>query len=200
METTSTTLRWAIVLLVSYPEVQEKLQNEIDRTVGRDRLPTMADKSDMPYASAVIMELQRRANISAVNLPHSTSEDVHIGGHFYPGWHTCLPANQLGHGQPGYFPRSQPVRSQFTALQYLGELWSQVCTGRCLGAPWANVTTWAKRFWEGWGVQNVALTKLWQKILGLHCIEWSFFSGMRTPWALVFGWCVRQAVCIIECK
>lgn len=60
METTATTLRWAIVLLVSHPEIQEKLQKEVDDVIGSNRQPKMTDKANMPYTSAVLMELQRK--------------------------------------------------------------------------------------------------------------------------------------------
>ncbi len=43
-ETTATTLRWGVLLLASYPEIQQKLQNEIDAVVGKERRPTMDDR------------------------------------------------------------------------------------------------------------------------------------------------------------
>jgi len=43
-ETTSTTLRWAILLISYFPEVQKKLQEEIDSVVGRERLPSLDDR------------------------------------------------------------------------------------------------------------------------------------------------------------
>jgi len=42
-----------------YPEVQRKAQEEIDRVVGRDRLPTISDRPNLPYIEAVIKELLR---------------------------------------------------------------------------------------------------------------------------------------------
>ena len=60
METTATTLRWGIVLLVRNPQVQTKMQKEIDQIIGPNRQPKMADKTNMPYTSAVLMELQRK--------------------------------------------------------------------------------------------------------------------------------------------
>lgn len=43
-ETTATTLRWAVLLLSYHPEVQIKMQEEIDRVIGRERLPTLDDR------------------------------------------------------------------------------------------------------------------------------------------------------------
>ena len=35
--------------MVLYPEVQQRAQEELDRVVGRDRLPTVEDEKDLPY-------------------------------------------------------------------------------------------------------------------------------------------------------
>jgi len=43
-ETTSTTLFWSILYLCQYPEVQVKVQTEIDAVIGRTRLPSREDK------------------------------------------------------------------------------------------------------------------------------------------------------------
>lgn len=84
METTATTLKWAIVLLVAHPEIQAKVQAEIDAVIGRDRSPNMSDKPNMPYTSAFVMELQRRSNIATFNVTHKTTQDTDIGGtHFF---------------------------------------------------------------------------------------------------------------------
>jgi cytochrome P450 len=41
----STTLTFAMVFLLNYPEVQRKMQQELDDVVGRDRLPTLDDRA-----------------------------------------------------------------------------------------------------------------------------------------------------------
>ena len=43
-ETTATTLRWAVLLLSYYPDVQKQLQTEIDTVVGKERQPTLEDR------------------------------------------------------------------------------------------------------------------------------------------------------------
>ncbi len=53
-ETTATTLRWAILYMLHYPDVQVKIQLELDRVVGQDRDVVMADKPQLPYTVATI--------------------------------------------------------------------------------------------------------------------------------------------------
>ena len=48
-ETTSTTLTWAMLYMVRYPQVQKKVQGERDRVVGRNRNPTLKDRTSLPY-------------------------------------------------------------------------------------------------------------------------------------------------------
>ncbi|GMR45603.1 hypothetical protein PMAYCL1PPCAC_15798, partial [Pristionchus mayeri] len=83
-ETTTTTLRWAIVIFAKHPEIQEKLRKEVHSVVGRDRLPFMADQPKMPYARACVLELQRFANILSTNVQRATVRDVEIRGHKIP--------------------------------------------------------------------------------------------------------------------
>ncbi|KAI1706803.1 cytochrome p450 domain-containing protein [Ditylenchus destructor] len=80
-ETTNFTLAWAFAYMISYPEVQEKLQQELDRVVGStDRLVTITDRQNLHYANAVVAEVQRIANLLPQNVPHKTTRAVNIGG------------------------------------------------------------------------------------------------------------------------
>lgn len=42
-----------------YPEAQRKAQEELDRVVGTDRLPTFADRDHLPYVEALVTEVFR---------------------------------------------------------------------------------------------------------------------------------------------
>jgi methyl farnesoate epoxidase/farnesoate epoxidase len=43
-ETTSNTLGFAVVYMIEFPEIQKKVQNEMDDIVGRNRWPTLQDR------------------------------------------------------------------------------------------------------------------------------------------------------------
>ncbi|KPP75387.1 cytochrome P450 2J6-like, partial [Scleropages formosus] len=83
-ETTSTTLRWALLYMIKYPEIAEKVRAEIDKVIGQLRHPTMADRVNMPYTDAVIHEIQRKGNIVPLGGPKIASKDTNLGGYFIP--------------------------------------------------------------------------------------------------------------------
>ncbi|KAM4022751.1 cytochrome P450 2D15-like [Anomaloglossus baeobatrachus] len=89
-ETTSTTLRWALMFMLLYPDVQSKVQEEIDRVIGRDRKPTMEDVLQMPYTNAVIHEVQRCGDIVPLSMPHMTYRDMEIKGFLIPKGTTII--------------------------------------------------------------------------------------------------------------
>ena len=45
--------------MMMHPEVQRKAQAEIDRVIGSDRLPTLADQPSLPYIEALTKEVFR---------------------------------------------------------------------------------------------------------------------------------------------
>nr|XP_034966273.1 cytochrome P450 2K6-like [Zootoca vivipara] len=83
METTSTTLRWGLLLMIKYPEIQNKVQEEIAKVLGSSQ-PRIEHRTKMPYVDAVIHEIQRFADIAPTNLPHATTVDVTLKGYFIP--------------------------------------------------------------------------------------------------------------------
>jgi len=83
-ETTSTTLTWAALYMIRYPDVQERVQAELDSVVGVNRTPSNSDKANLPYTEATIMEIQRHANIVPLGVQHFTSKDVNVDGQIIP--------------------------------------------------------------------------------------------------------------------
>ena len=47
--------------MILHPEVQQKAQLEIDKVVGRGRLPDFGDRATLPYIQAIVHEVLRYA-------------------------------------------------------------------------------------------------------------------------------------------
>ncbi|KAM3619696.1 uncharacterized protein V6R79_012131 [Siganus canaliculatus] len=90
-ETTSKTLQWGLIYLIKNPHIQYKVQAEIDRVIGQSRLPTMADRPNLPYTDAVIHEIQRVGNIVPLNGLRMAAKDTTLGGYFIPKGTAVMP-------------------------------------------------------------------------------------------------------------
>ncbi|KAG2626647.1 hypothetical protein PVAP13_3KG235800 [Panicum virgatum] len=84
MDTTVISVEWAMAELVRNPRVQKKLQEELDRVVGRDRIMSETDFQNLPYLQAVVKESLRLHPPTPLMLPHKASTNVKIGGYNIP--------------------------------------------------------------------------------------------------------------------
>lgn len=56
--------------------VIEKLKSELDKVVGRRRLPNLNDRSTLPYTEAVICEILRITNVAPLGIVHRSANFV----------------------------------------------------------------------------------------------------------------------------
>ncbi|KAJ7156841.1 cytochrome P450 [Mycena crocata] len=74
--------------MVLFPGVQAKAQREIDAVVGDGRLPSFSDKENLPYTTALALEVLRWHSVTPTGVPHRVTED-----HIHKGW--FLPEGSL---------------------------------------------------------------------------------------------------------
>lgn len=82
-ETTSTTLRWALLFLIHFPDLQKKLRENIDAVIGQSQ-PKIEHKEKLPLVEAFILEVQRHANLVPLAVPHAPKEDFTYKGYYLP--------------------------------------------------------------------------------------------------------------------
>ncbi|XP_076357875.1 cytochrome P450 1A1-like [Tachypleus tridentatus] len=82
-DTSQLTLRWMILLLGNYPNIQKQMYEEIESALG-NRAPVQEDKHLCPYTSAFIMESLRFGTVSPFGLDHKTTVDTEIDGQKIP--------------------------------------------------------------------------------------------------------------------
>ncbi|EPB77126.1 unspecific monooxygenase [Ancylostoma ceylanicum] len=83
-ETTSTTLVWAMILLLRDPMVMDKVREELLRVTHGSRPLSLKDKPETPYFIATLTEIQRLASILNLNIFRLSNADAEIGGYLVP--------------------------------------------------------------------------------------------------------------------
>lgn len=86
------TLTSFTLAMIMFPEVQQKAQDEIDRVIGSDRLPTLDDRERLPYVDAVVKEALRWWPVAPMGFPHMATEDFDFKDHHIPKGALILPA------------------------------------------------------------------------------------------------------------
>ncbi|KAL2280266.1 hypothetical protein FJTKL_12715 [Diaporthe vaccinii] len=73
-----------LFLMMEYPEWQRKLQDEVDKVVGKGRLPNYQDIADLPTVRAVVKEgVRYRSLIAEMGVSHTLEQDDIYEGFFF---------------------------------------------------------------------------------------------------------------------
>ncbi|KAM6470514.1 cytochrome P450 1A1-like isoform 2-T2 [Liasis olivaceus] len=97
--TLSLCLQWIFLYLINNPEIQTKIQEEIDGKIGL-RPPRFEDRKDLHYTEAFINEVFRHTSFIPFTIPHCTTKDTVLNGYYIPQ-NTCIFINmyQVNHDE-----------------------------------------------------------------------------------------------------
>nr|XP_004672045.2 steroid 21-hydroxylase [Jaculus jaculus] len=94
VETTATTLSWAVAFLLHHPEVQRRLQEELDLELGPGApsiLTAYKDRKRLPLLRATIAEVLRLRPVAPLALPHRATRTSSICGYDIPEGTIVIP-------------------------------------------------------------------------------------------------------------
>lgn len=83
MVQTASIMQWFSALIPAYPEIQAKAHAELDRVVGRNRLPTIDDEKNLPFIHAIIKVIPAHT-ITKFNLHNLTMVFLLTGSRALP--------------------------------------------------------------------------------------------------------------------
>ena len=151
-DTSAQTVNWTLLLLANRPEIQAKVHEEMDRVIGRDALPTVDDRTRLPYTFACLAESMRYRTIGPLGVPHKASEDTEIGGYRIPAEAQVLGNIYSIHHDPRYWDsphefipeRFLPQEDGSMSPALTGPAYIPFGTGhrRCPGRRFAETTVW----------------------------------------------------------
>ncbi|KAK3303882.1 putative cytochrome P450 [Chaetomium strumarium] len=90
-DTTAIALSVFVMAMVLYPRVARKAQEDIDRVVGPERMPTFDDLPKLPYIDAVVKEVLRWRPVIPGGIPHAVTRDDEYAGYRIPKGTVLIP-------------------------------------------------------------------------------------------------------------
>ncbi|XP_072609182.1 cytochrome P450 3A12 isoform X4 [Vulpes vulpes] len=110
-ETTSTSLSFLMYELATHPDVQQKLQEEIDATFPNKALPTYNALVQMEYLDMVLNETLRLYSIAG-RLERVCKKDVEISGVFIPKGTVVMVPTFILHRDQNLWPEPEEFRPE----------------------------------------------------------------------------------------
>jgi cytochrome P450 len=105
-ETTASSISVSIMAAACYPEAQRRVQEELDRIVGLDRAPTIADLENLPQLHAFVLEVFRWRPVGAdgFGFAHKSTRDIVWKSYIIPKDSTVIGSVWSIGRDPEYFP------------------------------------------------------------------------------------------------
>ncbi|XP_042883877.1 cytochrome P450 2L1-like [Penaeus japonicus] len=116
-DTTANALRWVILYMAKYPEVQRRVQQQIDEVVPRDTLPSYQHKSQISHFDSCIgfEAMIRRFYLSCMvhnGIQRAAQTDAYLGGYFIPKGSWIFGCAGICHVDSRYWDEPQEFRPE----------------------------------------------------------------------------------------
>lgn len=80
MDTVLSMIEFIVLLMATHPDIQAKVQRELDDVIGSDRQVTWSDRHQLPYTYATMLEVYRWTSVAAIGAPRRAMETVTVHG------------------------------------------------------------------------------------------------------------------------
>ena len=111
-ETTSKSLMFALAMMISHPDVQDKVSREVSEVTGDKDVVSMGDRSSMPYTEATVNEIWRYCNVLPLTPPRKTSTKIHVGSFEIPKETVIMSSTYTLHMDQGYWGDPEVFRPE----------------------------------------------------------------------------------------
>ena len=92
-----------IHILAEHKEFQDLVFEEVDRVVGKNRKPSVADKEKMHFSRAFVLEMFRFGSVSPILIPHYTTKDTSVGTYQIPADTTVIATSRSIHHDSSFW-------------------------------------------------------------------------------------------------
>jgi cytochrome P450 len=111
-ETTASAITIMMMVAALHPEAQAKVHEELDRVVGRERLPSFADQQMLPQVAAFILEYLRWRPVNISGVPHRAMKDIVWRNYVIPEGATVIGSHWGIANDPDVFPNPERFEPQ----------------------------------------------------------------------------------------
>ncbi|XP_058085704.1 cytochrome P450 71AU50-like [Magnolia sinica] len=187
-ETTSTTVEWALSELMYHPHIMRKVQDELEKVVGKNNTVEESHLRKLHYLDAVLKEVLRLHPVLPLLIPRRPSASCNVGGYTIPKDTRVLVNAWAIHRDPDAWDRPfefRPERflTEATKSDFNGNDFRYIPFGSgrriCAGLPLAE--------------------KMLMHVLAslLHSFEWALPEGTELDLLEKFGIVIKKSTPLI---
>ncbi|KAL2896089.1 Isoflavone 2'-hydroxylase [Bienertia sinuspersici] len=146
-DTSAATVEWVLSLLLNNPDILTKAQDEIDASIGHNRLVEESDKNNLPYIQCIVHETLRMYPTGPLGLPRESRGDCQVGGYHVPKGSMLIYNIWAIQNDPNIWPeprKFKPERFEGVEGTRLGYKYMPFGTGKriCPGEHLASKVVW----------------------------------------------------------